>query len=122
MPQDDTMSFFSVESIVVQGEGGRQIYCPWIKSEQKVKDVARKLIGQALQKLTKTGFTAEPVYKLGDPAEKIMSVASKRRADFIVGSQRSRHDRPDSPRERIDAGGAVCGLSCVCGSITDLGM
>ena len=45
-----------------------QIYCPWIKSEQKVKDVARKLIGQALQKLTKTVFTAEPVYKLWDPA------------------------------------------------------
>ena len=45
-----------------------QIYCPWIKSEQKVKDVAHKLIGQALQKLTKTVFTAEPVYKLGDPA------------------------------------------------------
>jgi hypothetical protein len=99
-----------------------QIYCPWINFEQKVKDVAHQLIGQALQKLTKTVFTAEPVYKLGDPAEKIMSVASKRRADFIVGSQRSRHDRPDSPRERIDAGGAVCGLSCVCGSITDLGM
>jgi hypothetical protein len=99
-----------------------QIYCPWINSEQKVKDVAHKLIGQALQKLTKTVFTAEPVYKLGDPAEKIMSVASKRRADFIVGSQRSGYDRPDSPRERIDADAAVCGLSCVCGSITDLGM
>jgi len=45
-----------------------QIYCPWINSEQKVKDVAHKLIGQALQKLTKTVFTAERVYKLGDPA------------------------------------------------------
>ena len=103
-----------------------QIYCPWIKSEQKVKDVAHKLIGQALQKLTKTVFTSEPVYRsisLGIlPNEKIMSVAYKRRADFIVGNQRSRHDRSDSLRERIDAGGAVCGLSSVCGSITDLGM
>ena len=87
-----------------------------------MKDVIRKLIGQALQKLTKTVFTAEPVYKLGDPAEEIISVASKHRADFIVGSQRSRHDRLDSPRERIDAGGAVCGLASVCGPITDLGM
>jgi len=28
MPQDDTMSFFSVESIVVQGEGGRSDLLP----------------------------------------------------------------------------------------------
>jgi nucleotide-binding universal stress UspA family protein len=57
---------------------------PWIKSEQKVKDAARKLVDRTVQQLIKAGFTAEPVCKLGDPAEEIMNVASKRQADLIV--------------------------------------
>jgi nucleotide-binding universal stress UspA family protein len=57
---------------------------PWIKSEQKVKDTARRLVDQAVQQLIKAGFTAEPVCKVGDPAEEIMNVASNRTADLIV--------------------------------------
>ena len=57
---------------------------PWIKSEKKVKDVARKLINRAVQQLITAGFTAEPICKVGDPAEEIMNVASKRNADLIV--------------------------------------
>jgi len=57
---------------------------PWIKSEQKVKDTARRLVNQTVQQLIKAGFTAEPVHKVGDPAEEIMNVASKRTADLIV--------------------------------------
>jgi nucleotide-binding universal stress UspA family protein len=57
---------------------------PWIKSEQKVKDTARRLVNQTVQQLIKAGFTAEPVCKVGDPAEEIMNVASKRTADLIV--------------------------------------
>lgn len=57
---------------------------PWIKSEQKVKDTARRLVDQTVQQLIKAGFTAEPVCKVGDPAEEIMNVASNRTADLIV--------------------------------------
>jgi nucleotide-binding universal stress UspA family protein len=57
---------------------------PWIKSEKKVKDVARRLVDQSAQQLTKAGFTAEPVCKIGNPAEEIIKVAAKRRADMIV--------------------------------------
>jgi nucleotide-binding universal stress UspA family protein len=57
---------------------------PWIKSEQKVKDTARRLVNQTVQQLIKAGFTAEPMCKVGDPAEEIMNVASKRTADLIV--------------------------------------
>ena len=57
---------------------------PWIKSEQKVKDTARRLVNQTVQQLIKAGFTAEPVCKVGDPAEEIMNVASSRTADLIV--------------------------------------
>jgi len=57
---------------------------PWIKSEQKVKDTARRLVNQTVQQLIKAGFTAEPVCKVGDPAEEIMNVASNRTADLIV--------------------------------------
>ena len=57
---------------------------PWIKSEQKVKDTARRLVDQTVQQLIKAGFTAEPVCKVGDPAEEIMNVASSRTADLIV--------------------------------------
>jgi nucleotide-binding universal stress UspA family protein len=57
---------------------------PWIKSERKVKDAARRLVNQTVQQLLTAGFTAEPIYKIGDPAEEIMKVAAKQHADMIV--------------------------------------
>jgi len=57
---------------------------PWIKSEQKVKEAARRLLDQTVQQLIKARFTAEPVCKIGGPAEEIMKVASKHHADLIV--------------------------------------
>ena len=50
---------------------------------QELKE-ARKLLKQSVQKLIKTGFTAEAVCQLGKPAEEIMKVASQHRADLIV--------------------------------------
>jgi len=57
---------------------------PWIKSEQKVKDISRRLVDQTVQQLIKAGFTAEPIHKIGDPAEEIMNMAAKQHADLIV--------------------------------------
>jgi len=57
---------------------------PWIKSEKKVKDVARRLVKHTAEQLIKAGFTAEPICKIGDPAEEILKVAGKQRADLIV--------------------------------------
>jgi nucleotide-binding universal stress UspA family protein len=57
---------------------------PWIKSEQKVKDTARRLVDQTVQQLIKAGFTAEPIHKIGDPAEEIMNMAAKQHTDMIV--------------------------------------
>jgi nucleotide-binding universal stress UspA family protein len=58
---------------------------PWIKQrELKVKEVGRKLLEQSAQKLIKAGFTAESLCRLGNPAEKIMKVASQQHADLIV--------------------------------------
>ena len=57
---------------------------PWIKSEKKVKDVARRLVQQSAQQLIKDGFTAEHICKTGDPAEEIVKVAAKQEADLIV--------------------------------------
>ncbi len=58
---------------------------PWIKQrELKVKEVGRKLLEQSMEKLIEAGFTAEPLCQLGNPAEKIMNVASKHHADLIV--------------------------------------
>lgn len=57
---------------------------PWIKSEKKVKDVARRLVKHSAQQLIKEGFTAEHICKIGDPAEEIMKVAAKQEADLIV--------------------------------------
>jgi nucleotide-binding universal stress UspA family protein len=37
-----------------------------------------------VQQLINAGFTAEPIYKIGDPAEEIMKVAAKQHADMIV--------------------------------------
>lgn len=57
---------------------------PWIKSEHKMKDAARRLVNQAVQQLIKVGFTAEPICQIGDPAEEIMKVAARQHADMIV--------------------------------------
>lgn len=57
---------------------------PWIKSEKKVKDVARRLAEKGAQELTAAGFTAESAFKIGNPAEEIITVAAKQRADLIV--------------------------------------
>jgi nucleotide-binding universal stress UspA family protein len=56
---------------------------PWNKYP-KLKEATHKLIEPSMRKLIKAGFTAEPVCQLGNPAEKIMKVASKHHADLIV--------------------------------------
>jgi len=56
---------------------------PWIKYPG-LKEVGSKLVEQTVEKLIKAGFTAEPLRPLGKPAEEIMKVASKHRADLIV--------------------------------------
>jgi nucleotide-binding universal stress UspA family protein len=75
------------------GKGGRvpihvsvihvMVPSPWIKS-QELKEANLKLIDQNVRKLIKAGFTAEPLYQLGKPAEEIMKVAVKHHADLIV--------------------------------------
>lgn len=57
---------------------------PWIKSEKRVKVIAQRLAERSVQKLSKAGFTAEPVCKFGIPAEEIMKVAATQHADLIV--------------------------------------
>jgi nucleotide-binding universal stress UspA family protein len=49
-----------------------------------LKGAGEKLIEQSVRKLVKAGFIAEPVYRLGKPAEEIMKVASHQQADLIV--------------------------------------
>ena len=44
----------------------------------------RTLIEQNVQKLIKAGFTAEPVYQLGNPSEEIMKAAAAHHAELIV--------------------------------------
>ena len=56
---------------------------PFLKYPE-LKEAGHKFIEQSVQKLIKAGFTAEPVYQLGNRAEKIMKVASKHHADLIV--------------------------------------
>ena len=56
---------------------------PWIKSP-KLKQASLKFIDQSVRELLKAGFTAEPVYQLGNPAEEIMKAAVKHDADLIV--------------------------------------
>lgn len=56
---------------------------PWIKSSE-MKEANLKFIDQSVRKLIKAGFTAEPVYQLGNPAEEIMKAAVKHDADLIV--------------------------------------
>jgi nucleotide-binding universal stress UspA family protein len=71
------------------GQGGRVpihvsvIHVMPFSNYQELKK-ARKLIEQSVQKLIKAGFTAEAVCQPGKPAEDIMKVASKHRADLIV--------------------------------------
>jgi nucleotide-binding universal stress UspA family protein len=57
---------------------------PWIKSEKKAKDIASRLPKQWAQQLIQAGFTAEPICKIGNPAEEIIKVAGKQSADLIV--------------------------------------
>jgi nucleotide-binding universal stress UspA family protein len=58
---------------------------PWTKYRGlKVKEVGHRLVEQSAQKLIEAGFTAEPLCRLGNPAEKIMKVASQQHADLIV--------------------------------------
>ena len=49
-----------------------------------LKEASKKLLEQSVQKLTKAGFTAEPLCYLGNPAEEIMKTASQQKADLIV--------------------------------------
>ena len=49
-----------------------------------LKEGSKKLLEQNVQKLTKAGFTAEPLCYLGNPAEEIMKAASQQQADLIV--------------------------------------
>ncbi len=55
----------------------------WIRSTE-MKEANLKLIDQSVQKLIEAGFTAEPVYQLGNPAEEIMKAAVEHDADLIV--------------------------------------
>ncbi|MEO8046097.1 MAG: universal stress protein [Nitrospirota bacterium] len=56
---------------------------PFLKYPE-LKEAGRRVVEQSVQKLIKEGFTAEAVCQLGKPAEEIMKVASKHRADLIV--------------------------------------
>jgi nucleotide-binding universal stress UspA family protein len=56
---------------------------PFLKY-QELKGAGHKFIEQSVEKLIQAGFTAEAVCQLGKPAEVIMKVASKHRADLIV--------------------------------------
>ena len=44
---------------------------PWIKSERKMKDAARRLVNDAVQQLIKAGFTADLAVKLGTLPKKL---------------------------------------------------
>ncbi len=59
------------------------IKIPWMKSPEP-KEAHLIFIDQSVRKLIKAGFTAEPVYQLGNPAEEIMKAAVKHDADLIV--------------------------------------
>jgi nucleotide-binding universal stress UspA family protein len=56
---------------------------PFVKYPE-LKEAGRRMVEQSVRKLVKAGFTAEAVCQLGKPAEEIMKVASKHRADLIV--------------------------------------
>jgi nucleotide-binding universal stress UspA family protein len=71
------------------GKGGRVpihvsvIHVMQFSNYQELKE-ARKLLKQRVRKLIQVGFTAESVCLPGKPAEEIMKVAAKYRADLIV--------------------------------------
>jgi nucleotide-binding universal stress UspA family protein len=72
------------------GKGGRvpiQVtvihVMPFIKYPE-LKEAGRRMVEQGARKLVKAGFAAEALCQLGKPAEEIMKVASKHRADLIV--------------------------------------
>jgi nucleotide-binding universal stress UspA family protein len=72
------------------GKGGRvpiQVtvihVMPFIKYPE-LKEAGRRMVEQSAQKLVKAGFAAEALCQLGNPAEEIMKVAAKHRADLIV--------------------------------------
>jgi len=46
--------------------------------------VGRRSVERSVRKLIDAGFTAEPVYQNGKPAQAIMTVASEQQADLIV--------------------------------------
>jgi nucleotide-binding universal stress UspA family protein len=56
---------------------------PWNKYP-KLKEATHKLIEPSVRKLIEAGFAAEPLCRFGNPAEKIMKVASQQHADLIV--------------------------------------
>jgi nucleotide-binding universal stress UspA family protein len=56
---------------------------PWNKYP-KLKEATHKLIEPSVRKLIEAGFTAEPLCRFGNPAEKIIKVASQQHADLIV--------------------------------------
>jgi nucleotide-binding universal stress UspA family protein len=56
---------------------------PWLKSKEQ-KEAKLKVIDQTVRKLITVGFSAEPVYQRGKPAEEIMKAAVKHNADLIV--------------------------------------
>lgn len=72
------------------GKGGRApihvsvVHVMSFMKYPEVKEAGRKLVDQSVQELVKAGFTAEPVCQLGKPAEEVMEVASKHRADLIA--------------------------------------
>lgn len=57
---------------------------PWIKSEEKAKDAARRLADKGAQELTKAGFMTESVFRIGNPAAEILGAAKEKKADLIV--------------------------------------
>ena len=58
---------------------------PWVEYRQrKENETGRKLLERSMQKLIDAGFTSEPLCQSGNPAEEIMNVATKHRADLIV--------------------------------------
>ena len=49
-----------------------------------LEQASHELIERIVKKLVKAGFTAEPLYQFGKPAEEIMEAASTQHADLIV--------------------------------------
>ena len=56
---------------------------PWIKSPEE-RNTGRRLVEQSVEKLIEVGYTAKPVYQLGNPADEILKVAAKHHTDLIV--------------------------------------